>query len=141
MGEAREILDRLTTAVQAADWDAAGRCYAEDAVLVSADLGELRGRDAIVSFFSVWNDAFPDSGFELLGDYEDVGAAIHLGYVTGTQTGELSTPSGQTLAPTGQTVRVRSCDIAQVDGGVIVAHHYFLDQEDLYRQLGLTGTD
>lgn len=44
MGEAREVLDRFTDAFVRGDLEAAANCYAEDAVAVTPDEGELHGR-------------------------------------------------------------------------------------------------
>jgi uncharacterized protein (TIGR02246 family) len=45
MSEARDVLDRLTAAMVAKDAQTVAECYAEDAVAVTPDEGELRGRD------------------------------------------------------------------------------------------------
>jgi hypothetical protein len=44
MSEAREVLDRLTVAVVAKDAQVIAECYAENAVVVTPDEGELMGR-------------------------------------------------------------------------------------------------
>jgi ketosteroid isomerase-like protein len=137
MGEARTVMDRATAAMEANDTDAAAACYAEDAVAVTPDSGEIRGRDAIIRWLLVWGEAFPDGGYESSGRYEDGNAAIDEGYLTGKHTGPLRTPTGETIPPTGREVRVRSCDIARVEGGVITSHHFYFDSEEFTRQLGL----
>ncbi|WP_210505733.1 ester cyclase [Naasia sp. SYSU D00057] len=139
MGIAREVADRATAALEANDLEAVRACYAEDAVAVTPDSGELRGRDAVVRWLSVWGEAFPDGGYESSAQYEDGNVAIDEGYLTGVHTGPLRTPSGDSIPPTGRSVRVRSCDIAVVEGGVITRHHFYFDSEDFTRQLGLDG--
>ena len=47
--EVREIMDRMTAAMTSKDLAALAACYAEDAVAVTPDQGELSGRDAIRS--------------------------------------------------------------------------------------------
>jgi ketosteroid isomerase-like protein len=137
MGEAREMMDRVTQAFIGQDLEAAKACYAEDAVAVTPDQGELRGREAIMAWYQGQADAFPDSGYESLHQYEAGNVAIDEGYFTGTHTGQLSGPSGETVPPTGRQFRVRGCDIATVEGGVITRHHFYFDQVEFLGQLGM----
>src|SRR3712207_1964812 len=125
--------------MDAGDIETAAACYAEDAVAVTPDSGEIRGRDAIVRYLLVWNQAFPDGGYEPAGKYEDGNVAIDEGYLIGTHTAPLPTPSGESIPPTGRKVRVRSCDLVTVEGGVITSHRFYFDSEDFTRQLGLDG--
>ena len=53
MGDAREVMDRVTAAVMGQDFDAAAACYAESAVAVTPDQGEVRGREAVISYLSL----------------------------------------------------------------------------------------
>ena len=61
MGEARDLMDRLTTAVsETKDFQAAAECYSTDAVAVTPDQGEISGRDAIAEYLRQFSDSFPD---------------------------------------------------------------------------------
>jgi hypothetical protein len=60
--------------------------------------------------------------------------ALDEGYLSGTLTRPLALPSGQSLAPTCR--RVRSCDVATVEGGLITAHRICFDPMEF---LGLVG--
>ncbi len=137
MGEARDVSDRMTAASLANDREALARCYAEDVVAVTPDEGEITGRDAVLEYLLGFNEAFPDGNYEYVAKYEDGDAAIDEGYLTGTHTGPLRTLSGETIPATGRSVRVRGCDIARVQGGVITSHHFYWDGEEFARQLGL----
>lgn len=138
MGQAREVMDRLTMlAVEEHDLPSALNCYAEDAVVMTPDAGEVRGRDHIAEYWSQFVDAFPDSHYEHVGRYEAGGTAIDEGYYTGTHLAPMTTPSGETVPATGRRVRLRSCDVATVADGRIVEHHLYFDQADLLDQLGL----
>lgn len=137
MGDARAVMDRLTAAMVGQDFDAAAACYAENAVAVTPDQGEIRGREAIVEYFRQQSLVFPDSGYESLQKHESGNVAIDEGYFTGTHTEPLPMPSGETVPPTGKQVRVRACDLATVEGGVITAHHLYFDQLEFLGQLGL----
>ncbi len=82
-------------------------------------------------------EAFPNAGYEIAGKYEDGDTAIDEGYLTGTHTAPLRLPSGESIPPTGRTIRVRSADIARVEGGVVTRHHFYFDQTEFVEQLGL----
>jgi len=137
MGEARELMDRVTAAVIGQDFDAAAACYAENAVAVTPDQGEIRGREAIIKYFRQQVEVFPDSGYESGQKHESGNVAIDEGYFTGTHTAPLPMPSGDSVPPTGKQIRVRACDVATVEGGLITKHHFYFDQMDFLGQLGL----
>ncbi len=137
MGDAREVMDRVTAAVFGREFDAAAACYAGSAVAVTPDQGEVRGREAVISYLRQQVEAFPDAGFESVHKHESGNVAIDEGYFTGTHTVPLPLPSGETVAPTGKQIRIRSCDLATVEGGLITEHHFYFDQMEFLEQLGL----
>lgn len=137
MGQAREVMDRLTTAATARDKETQAACYAADAVITTPDHGEITGREAISDYLSGFGEAFPDIGYEYAQKHEAGDVAIDEGFITGTNTGPLPLPSGESLPPTGKSIRVRSCDVARVEGGVITTHNFYFDQMEFMGQLGL----
>lgn len=137
MAQAREIMDSLTKAVLAEDWDTVRSLYAEDAVVVAPDAGEVRGREGIVAYFAQQAVGFPDAGYEVIAKHETGDVAVDEGYFTGTNTGDLALPSGESLPATGKSLRVRAADIVHVEGGVVTSHHFYWDQVELLGQLGL----
>jgi ketosteroid isomerase-like protein len=137
MGDARELMDRVTAAMMGHDFDAAVACYAESAVAVTPDQGEIKGREAIIGYLKQQTEAFPDTGYEYMQKHESGNVAIDEGYITGTHTAPLPLPSGETVPPTGKQIRVRGCDIATVEGGLITQHHFYFDQMEFLTQLGL----
>jgi len=104
---------------------------------VTADQGEIEGRGAIVEYFRQLSTVFPDNGYESVQKHESGNVAIDEGYFTGTHSGPLPMPSGETVPPTGKQVRVRACDLATVEGGVITADRLYFDQLEFFGQLGL----
>ena len=82
--------------------------------------------------------AFPDAKFETISKLESDGKAVDEGYFIGTHTGELTTPTGETIPATGKKVKLRSCDIATVKDGMITEHHLFFDESEFMRQMGLS---
>ena len=137
MGQAREVMDRVTTAMNSKDKEAMAACYADDAVAFTPDQGRINGREAITNYlFQLW-EALPDVTYESTNKYEDGNVAIDEGVVTGTNTGPLTFPNGETLQPTGKQMKVRSCDIVHVEEDQVKTHHFYFDQMEFMAQLGL----
>ena len=137
MGEARETMDRVTQAAMSGDVETLRGLYAEDAVIETPDQGTITGRDAIVEWISGFQKAFPDLTYEPLNEYEIGNTAIDEGAVSGTHTGPLETPTGETVPPTGKRVRVRETDLATVENGKVTSHRFYFDQMEFLAQLGL----
>lgn len=138
MGEAREVMDKLTEAVFSKDLEAATELYAPDAVAVTPDQGEVSGNKEIMEWNRQFFDAFPDAQYELWHAHESGNTAIDEGYFVGTNSGPLISPTGESIPPTGQSVRLRACDIATVENGVVTSHRFYFDQAEFFSQLGLT---
>lgn len=94
MGQAREVMDRLTTAVTARDKETQAACYSADAVAVTPEEGELVGPEAISNYLSQFGESFPDISYEYAEKHEAGNVAIDVGFVVGTNTGPLPLPSG-----------------------------------------------
>ena len=137
MGEAREVFDRFNGALLSGDLDGAAACYAENAVAVTPDQGEIQGREGIREYLRPFVEAFSDMRFDFSYMHESGNHAIDEGYLVGTHTGPLPTPTGETIPPTGRAIRVRDCDIVTVEGGVITSHRFYFDQMEFLSQLGL----
>lgn len=131
------MIDRMTACMVAHDMEKIGSLYAEDAVITTPDEGEVKGREQIVEYFTRFVAAFPDFDWEALSTHEDGDTSIDEGYVTGTNTEPLPLPTGGTVPATGKRIRVRSVDIATVDGGLIRTHRFYFDQMEFLGQLGL----
>lgn len=137
MGQARELMDRVTAAVMAGDMESLGGCYAEDATAHTPDLGIINGRSEIVAYLMSFKEAFPDAHFEMLSQIEAGDTAVDEGYFLGTHTGPLTLPNGEAVPPTGKQLRIRECDVAVVSDGRVVEHRFYYDQMDMAAQLGL----
>jgi ketosteroid isomerase-like protein len=137
MGEARELMNRITEAIFRQDWGAAAQLYAPDAVAITPDRGQVSGNDNIIAWSRELTVGFPDAKYEPVNEYESGNSAIDEGYFVGTNTGPLQGPTGETIPATGKSVRVRACDVATVENGVITSHRFYFDQMDFLGQLGL----
>lgn len=138
MGQAREVMDRLTEAITTADSKTLTELYAQDAVAVTPDGGELHGRDDIVAYWRQMTEAIPDGTYESVHAYEVGDTAIDEGYFTGRNTGPIQLPNGETLPATQKEIRIRGVDFATVDGsGHIVDYRLYFDEMEFMEQLGL----
>ena len=137
MGEARDVMDRITEAVFKKDSEALKVLYAPDAVAETPDQGTLNGPDAIAEYLGEFLVALPDASYESVHAHESGATAIDEGYVVGTHTGPLTGPDGETIEGTGRSVRLRACDFATVEGGVVTSHRFYFDNMDFMQQLGL----
>lgn len=139
MGEARDVMDRVTAAMESNDLEAAKALYASDAVAETPDEGTLHGADAIASWLVKLAEAFPDAKYEQVNGFEIGDTAVDEGFFTGTNTGPLTMPDGGSVPPTGNAIRVRACDLATVKDGAVTSHRFYFDQMDFLSQLGLAG--
>ena len=92
MGEARQVMDRVTAALKAGDGSATAECHAEDAVAMTPETGEVKGREAITDYLLQFSEGFPGNRYEHSAKYDDGKVAIDVGYFPGTNTGSLQEP-------------------------------------------------
>ena len=93
MGEAREVMDRITDAVLKGDSEALKAIYAQDAVGWAPDVGTITGGDQIAAYLGEFVAAFPDAAYEHLYKHEAGDTAIDEGYFVGTNTGSMMGPN------------------------------------------------
>jgi ketosteroid isomerase-like protein len=137
MGQARELMDRSTQAWVSQDLDAVRACYSPGVVVSTPDAGTLQGIDQFLEWMNQFLTAFPDVRYESEQQLEAGNCAIDQGTAVGTHSGPLALPDGGSIPATGKQIRMRSCDIATVEGGVITRHDFYFDQLDLAVQLGV----
>lgn len=109
--------------------------WAADAELVAPG-GQANGRDAVIGFLGVFQEAFPDIRLEIQQLLSDGPVAAAEGIVAGTHDGVLHTPNGD-VAPTGRAVELRWAAVYVTDGDTLKSEHLFFDQMDFLGQLGL----
>ena len=136
MGQAREVMDRISAVIATGDAEALSRLYAPDAVADTPDEGRLEGREAVMRWMGAFSTAFSDISFEALETLEAGDTAIDEGYLMATHSGPMPGPQGE-VAPTGRRIRIRECDAITVRDGVVVSHRFYFDQLEFLGQLGL----
>ena len=137
MGEAREVMDRVTDAILRGDLEALKGLYAQDAVAETPDQGTITGRDQIAAYLAEFGTAFPDASWVERYKHEGGDTAIDEGVFVGTNTGTMTGANGETIPATGRRVRARECDIVTVENGVVTSHRLYFDVQDIPTQLGL----
>ena len=133
MPDARDVILKHIAAVN--DRDSAAEPWAADAELVAPG-GGAGGRDEIIGFIGVFQEAFSDFRLEVKQLLSDGPAAAAEGTIAGTHDGVLHTPNGD-VAPTGRTIALRFAAVYATDGETLKSEHLFFDQMDFHGQLGL----
>jgi predicted ester cyclase len=99
----------------------------------------IRGREQVLVFLSVFQEAFPDGRLELKQLLVDGDTAAGEGVFVGSHEGVLRTPAGE-VAATGRRVDLRWAALYRAEGDELVSEHLFFDQLELLSQLGLAPT-
>ncbi len=133
MPSARDVILKHIDAFNGRDDDADP--WAADAEL-AAPGAQVSGRDNVIGFLAVFQEAFPDLRLEIVQLLTDGPAAAAEGTLTGTHDGVLRTPNGD-IAPTGRAVELRWAALYVTDGETLKSEHLFFDQMDFLGQLGL----
>jgi predicted ester cyclase len=100
--------------------------------------GAMTGRDQVLAFLGVFQEAFPDGRLEVKQLLADGSAAVAEGTFGGTHTGTLHAPAGD-IDATGRSVEFRWAALYQIEGEQLASEHLFFDQLDFLGQLGLTA--
>jgi predicted ester cyclase len=133
MPDARDVILKHIAAFNARDSD--GDPWAADAELVAPG-GQASGRDGVLGFLGVFQEAFSDIRLEVTQLLTDGPAAAAEGTIAGTHDGVLHTPNGD-VAPTGRAFELRWAAVYVTGGDTLKSEHLFFDQMDFLGQLGL----
>ena len=133
MSSAKDVILKHIAAIN--DRDSGADPWAADAELVAPG-AQVSGRDDVIGFLGVFQEAFPDLRLEIKQLLTDGPAAAAEGTLAGTHDGVLHTPNGD-VAPTGRAVELRRAAVYATDGETLKSEHLFFDQMDLLGQLGL----
>lgn len=133
MPDARDVILKHIEAMNDRNSDADP--WAADAQMVAPG-SQASGRDEVLSFLGVFQEAFPDLRLEVEKLLGDGPAAAAEGVLTGTHDGVLHTPDGD-IPPTGRRVELRWAAVYATDEDTLKSEHLFFDQMDFLGQLGL----
>ena len=133
MPSARNVILKHIDAVNGRDSDADP--WAADAEMVAPG-ARVSGRENVLGFIAVFQEAFPNLRLEIEQLLTDGPAAAAEGRIIGTHDGVLHTPNGD-VAPTGRAIEFRFAAVYLTEGDTLKSEHLFFDQMDFLGQLGL----
>jgi predicted ester cyclase len=134
MSDAKDVILKHIVAMNDRNSDADP--WAADAQMVAPGGAQASGRDEVIGFLTVFQEAFPDLRLEVAQLLSEGQTAAAEGTLTGTHNGVLRTPGGDVPA-TGRSVKLRWAAVYATDGDTLKSEHLFFDQMDLLGQLGL----
>jgi hypothetical protein len=137
MGSPKDVVDRGLEAWRAGDADGFASTYSDDASISAPGGMEAHGPDGARMFMAMWNEAMPDNEISIDREHVCGSVVVQEGTFSGTHTGNLMAPDGQTIPPTGRPVKAPYVDIFEIEDGRVRAERLIFDQVDLLTQLGL----
>jgi steroid delta-isomerase-like uncharacterized protein len=121
------------------DFDRLAAAGAADAAWQVVPTGQnLRGPDGLRQYGQGWATAFPDGRIEDTNVVASETGAVVEFIGRGTQTGPLSTPTGD-IPPTGRAVEMRFCEIYDLRDGKVTGGRMYFDSATLLQQLGVAA--
>jgi len=117
------------------DRDRDAEPWAPEAEMVAPG-ATVTGRDEVLGFLGVFQEAFPDGRLDVKQLLVDGSFAAAEGVFAGTHGGILHTPD-RDVAATGKRVQFRWAAVYKVGDHQLVSEHLYFDQADLLGQLGL----
>jgi predicted ester cyclase len=135
MGYAGDLVDRSTKAWNAHDFGEWSAAFTAEASMVAPGGLSGRGRDIQQTFYSIWNEAFPDNQVTVVRIADDGDTALLEGVFEGTHTGVLRAPSGD-VPPTGKRVGVPFVVTYTSAEDRLTGFRLYFDQMDIVTQLG-----
>ena len=136
MGEARARLEQNIKSWNAHDSAAWVGDFSPDAH-VTGPGASGSGTEMVRTFYSIWQDAFPDNEVRVIDIFEDGPTAILQAEFQGTQTETMNAPE-QTIPATGRRVNLPFVVVNRFDGGKIKQFTLYFDRAELLGQLGLS---
>jgi hypothetical protein len=107
---ARRVMDAMTDATLQSDLEAAANLYAPDAVIVTPDQGELRGREQIIQYLKEINDAFPITALNRPTNMSRATLRLTKGTLSGRIPRRCPCPPGRAFRQGGKAPRLRYRD-------------------------------
>jgi predicted ester cyclase len=137
MGDAREAGERMPRLWNGHDISGWTDLFA-DAELSGPGL-KGSGAETARTFYSVWQDAFPDTQVRVRGLYEDGDTVIQEAIFEGTHTGTFNVPGRSPIEATNKKVSLPYTAIATVQNGKVQRFTLYFDRAELMSQLDVDG--
>jgi steroid delta-isomerase-like uncharacterized protein len=135
MGEVQELGERWFETVRGGDVDAIAAMLTDD-VDFYTPMGAISSAREAAGYLKGFAVAMPNAAFEIDRWIEEADAAVAVGRYTGTHTGPLAGPMGETPA-TGRSVDVPFATVFEARGGKLSMHRAYWDNATFMLQLGL----
>ena len=114
MSEALELVNRLSTAIEAGDLETVQRCYSPDVVVWANFDGKARGLDSSLRLLDWLLSGTTDRSYEIVRRIEIEGGVLQQHVLHGTAT-------------TGKEFAMPACLVIRVDDGLITRLDEYLD--------------
>jgi steroid delta-isomerase-like uncharacterized protein len=137
MDDPSEVAERGLQAWRSRDVEAFAATFSEDATLTAPGGMQLHGRDGARQFYGVWNEAAPDNEVTIDRRHSCGPVVVEQGLFSGTHTGNLNTPDGQTIPATGRSLSVPYVEVFDIEDDQVASTRLYFDQVELLTQLGL----
>ena len=134
MGSAAETVTRYFQALSAGDVDRAVALIADDGDF-RTPMGAITGMDAIRSYLSAFETAFPHADYEIDTLVESDGTVAAEGTYRATHKGPMYLPEGGVLEATGRSVIAPFVTMFEVANGKIASHRPYWDLAGFMAQL------
>ena len=140
MADLKELARQAIALYNAHDLDGFVARYRPDAELVAPGAPPARGSAAIKEVVQRQFASFPDGKLTVHATVAE-GNTLAAEYTfSGTNTGPLVLPTGQTLPATNKTVSIRGAYVVTVEGDKVKSDHTYWDLAEGLVQLGLMPT-
>jgi heme-degrading monooxygenase HmoA len=137
-GDTRNLIERgvdLWNSRDRAGWLA---CFDLNRLQIQAPGGfRLSGQEAADTFWSTWQEAYPDNRLETTAIHADDRGGAHEGRFLGTHTGALRGPAGE-IPATGKVTDGTFTGTYEIEDGKVTSYHLYFDQLEVLSQLGIT---
>ncbi len=137
MGAALDAVVNVWALVDAGNWPALAQWFTPDATFKSRG-APIGGLDVVTGYWQATARSFPDLRREILGYAETPDAIAVEVRASGTNTGPLSSATGEVPA-TGRPCAFESIALIRLRDGKIASWNDAYDQLGLLQQLGLLG--
>lgn len=137
MADAKEIAQRQIALFNQGKLAEALDDWADDAELVTPLATGLKGKEAIAGYWRQMLESFPDAKVTIHRVIAEGDVAVTEYTFTGTNTGPLRMPTGETLPATNKRIDGPALDIGTIENGKVKSLHQYWDTVPGLVQLGL----
>ncbi len=137
MADAKEFVRRQIELFNQGKVDEAMKDWADDAELVTPLTAPLKGREAIAAYWRQMRETFPDAKVTIHRVVAEGDTVVTESTFTGTNTGPLRLPTGETLPATNKRLTGPALDIGTIVNGKVTSLRQYWDRVPGMVQLGL----